>query len=173
MSNRRITTSLADVPVVTEPEKNSHEFPAKDSRVCDSDEKRFTDAFAAACANMKMPGKQLAAALGISEPHLSEMKNGTRAVTGPRIAGWVQTNKAFAISLMRELAKLTKNVSIVERKAVDKKKLRSQLILSLESNPAILDIVVAHASASLGIQAVEATEILNSDDTDDKEHTDE
>lgn len=169
MSQRLTRPSLADVTVVTEGELTSPKFTAKNSPVCDDDSRSFTTAFSAAVASLQAPGKEVAARLGISEPQLSEMKNGTRAVTGPRIAGWIQTNKQFGVALLRELVKLTKDVSVVERKRVNKKKLRSQLVLSLERNQALMRVVLADASASLGLGEGEAEEILESDDNEEQE----
>lgn len=169
MSKNLTKPSLDPVTVVTQRELTSPQFTAKKTPVCDDDERSFTSAFSAAVASLQVPGKEVAARLGISEPQLSEMKNGTRAVTGPRIAGWMQTNKQFGVALLREFVKLTKNVSVVERKPINKKKLDSQLVLSLKRNPAILRAVLADASTALGIHTDEADEILNSEETDEKE----
>jgi hypothetical protein len=152
------SSNLANVTVETE----ANELPPSSHRektpVFDDDERIANEFFGCAIAAIG-PGKVAAPLLGLSEAHLSDMRNGNRAVTLPRVIRAARKNRAAGVALIRMLAKLVGGVRVTEQRAVSKAALRSQLVMSLESNPAILRVVMADAAEKLGVDEEEAASV--------------
>jgi DNA-binding transcriptional regulator YdaS (Cro superfamily) len=142
-----------------ESEEMSRRFPIKKTGISDDDVRVACDLYTAAVGSLQEPGKVAAPLLGISESHLSEMKSGARAITLPRLIGQMRRNRAFAVSVIRLLAKEVGRLEVRERATIGKDQLRKQLVLSLERNPAMLRLALADAAATLGVDEAEAAQV--------------
>lgn len=156
-----IKSNLAEEPGVTE--GNSVTPGATSQTVSDDDMRAASEVFASAVDSMRLQAKVAAGTLGMAAPHLSEYRNGVRPVAFYRLIRGTRTNQEFGIALIRALAKMTPDVTVVvtKKRKADKQAVRAQMALTLESNPSLRRVVLADAAAQLGIDEEEAAEILD------------
>lgn len=155
-AKHRIDPSLDEEGMVTE--GNSVTRPS----IADDDQRVATEVFASAVDSMRLQAKVAAGTLGLAAPHLSEYRNGVRPVTFHRCIRGARTNQEFGIALIRALANMTPDVTVVvtKKRKADKRAVREQMALTLEENPGLRRIAIADAAAKLRISEQEAEEIL-------------
>lgn len=156
MPKNHAVSNLAEDRVVSE--GNSVTTP----KVSDDDQRVATEVFAGAVDSMKLQAKVAAGVLGLAAPHLSEYRNGVRPVTLHRVIRGARVNQSFGIALIRALANMTPDITVVvtKKRKADKQAVRAQMALTFEENPSLRRIAVADAAAKLGISEQEAEEIL-------------